>query len=75
MRSLDAIHIIDEASLLNPARGSLWEVELECLKKVFMYIDSSKDNKLDWMEISDVPAIAAPTQRNLRSSRMTYCST
>jgi Ca2+-binding EF-hand superfamily protein len=44
---------LENAKLLEE-REHVSQVELECLKTVFMYIDSSKDNKLDWMEISDV---------------------
>jgi Ca2+-binding EF-hand superfamily protein len=30
------------------------QVEIDCLKKVFAWMDAKKDNKLDWSEISDV---------------------
>jgi len=30
------------------------QVEIDCLKKVFAWMDAKKDNKLDWSEIADV---------------------
>lgn len=44
---------LENAKLLED-RENVSQVELECLKKVYQYIDTAKDNKLDWMEISDV---------------------
>jgi Ca2+-binding EF-hand superfamily protein len=33
---------------------SVSQVEIDCLKKVFAWMDAKKDNKLDWSEIADV---------------------
>jgi Ca2+-binding EF-hand superfamily protein len=44
---------LENAKLLEE-REHVSTVELESLKRVFQHIDQSKDNKLDWMEISDV---------------------
>jgi len=44
---------LENAKLLAESEN-VSQVELESLKKVYNHMDSNKDNKLDWMEISDI---------------------